>query len=44
MHGFADKRGTLVEHPEDVIQSVNIVGNNIVCDIYRWFYEDKTSK
>ena len=27
---FADKRGTLVEHPEDVIQSVNIVGNNIV--------------
>ena len=27
---FADKRGTLVEHPVDVIQSVNIVGNNIV--------------
>ena len=27
---FADRRGTLVEHPEDVIQSVNIVGNNIV--------------
>ena len=27
---FADKRGTLVEHPENVIQSVNIVGNNIV--------------
>ena len=27
---FADKRGTLIEHPEDVIQSVNIVGNNIV--------------
>ena len=27
---FADKRGTLVEHPEEVIQSVNIVGNNIV--------------
>ena len=27
---FADKRGTLVEHPEDVIQSVSIVGNNIV--------------
>ena len=27
---LADKRGTLVEHPEDVIQSVNIVGNNIV--------------
>ena len=27
---FADKRGTLVEHPEDVIQSVGIVGNNIV--------------
>ena len=27
---FADKRGTLVEHPEDIIQSVNIVGNNIV--------------
>ena len=27
---FADKRGTLVEHPEDVVQSVNIVGNNIV--------------
>ena len=27
---FADKRGTLVEHPDDVIQSVNIVGNNIV--------------
>ena len=27
---LADKRGTLVEHPEDVIQSVSIVGNNIV--------------
>ena len=27
---LANKRGTLVEHPEDVIQSVNIVGNNIV--------------
>ena len=27
---FANKRGTLVEHPEDVIQSVSIVGNNIV--------------
>ena len=27
---LADKPGTLVEHPEDVIQSVNIVGNNIV--------------
>ena len=27
---YADKRGTLVEHPEDVIQSVSIVGNNIV--------------
>ena len=27
---LADKRGTLVEHPEDVIRSVNIVGNNIV--------------
>ena len=27
---LADKRGTLVEHPEDVIQSVSIVGDNIV--------------
>ena len=27
---LADKRGTWVEHPEDVIQSVSIVGNNIV--------------
>ena len=27
---FAEKRGTLVEHPDDVIQSVGIVGNNIV--------------
>ena len=27
---LADKKGKLVEHPEEVIQSVNIVGNNIV--------------
>ena len=39
-----NKRGTLVENPDEIIQSIDVVGNNIVVTFYWWIYKNKTCR